>query len=68
MFRGKKSAYRLLVFGLTAVFALLIIAGCGGDASQQDTADVVQAGEKLFNANCSACHGVGAVGTNQGPP
>ena len=68
MFRGKKSAYRLLVFGLTAVFALLIIAGCGGDASQQDTADVVQAGEKLFNANCSVCHGVGAVGTNQGPP
>ena len=25
-------------------------------------------GEELFNANCSACHGAGAVGTNLGPP
>lgn len=68
MIKGKRSAYRLLVFGLIAVFALLIVSGCGRDAAQQGTADAVQAGEKLFNANCSACHGVGAVGTNQGPP
>lgn len=27
-----------------------------------------QAGEAKFKANCAACHGVGAVGTNQGPP
>ena len=26
------------------------------------------AGEELFNANCSVCHGMNAVGTNQGPP
>ena len=25
-------------------------------------------GEELFNANCSACHGVGATGTTLGPP
>ena len=25
-------------------------------------------GEGLFNANCSACHGLNAVGTSQGPP
>ena len=25
-------------------------------------------GEKLFNANCSACHGAGAAGTSLGPP
>lgn len=25
-------------------------------------------GEQKFTANCSRCHGVGAVGTSQGPP
>ena len=30
--------------------------------------DAALAGEDLFNANCSVCHGVGATGTNQGPP
>lgn len=28
----------------------------------------VQPGEVKFKANCSACHGVGGVGTSQGPP
>ncbi len=28
----------------------------------------VQPGEAKFKANCSACHGVGGVGTSQGPP
>jgi len=28
----------------------------------------LQAGEAKFKANCSACHGVGGIGTNQGPP
>ncbi len=64
-----RSAFRLFACGLVAAFAVLMIAGCGGNsASQQDPGEAVQAGEKLFNANCSACHGVGAVGTNQGPP
>jgi mono/diheme cytochrome c family protein len=27
-----------------------------------------QAGEAKFKANCAACHGVGGVGTSQGPP
>ena len=30
--------------------------------------DTARAGEELFNANCSVCHGVGATGTTQGPP
>ena len=30
--------------------------------------DELKAGEAKFNANCSACHGVGGVGTTQGPP
>jgi mono/diheme cytochrome c family protein len=25
-------------------------------------------GEQKFNANCSICHGLGGVGTTQGPP
>lgn len=28
----------------------------------------LQAGEQKFAANCSVCHGIGGVGTNQGPP
>ena len=69
MIRGKRPANKLLAYSLVAVFVLLMVAGCGGDGgSQQEMADAVQAGEKLFNANCSACHGVGAVGTSQGPP
>ena len=27
-----------------------------------------RAGETLFNANCSLCHGANAAGTHQGPP
>ena len=30
--------------------------------------DAFLSGEEIFNANCSACHGVGAAGTNAGPP
>lgn len=34
------------------------------DAALSDTA---RAGEEVFNANCSVCHGVGATGTDRGP-
>ncbi len=30
--------------------------------------DTARAGEELFNANCSVCHGANASGTGQGPP
>ena len=30
--------------------------------------DTARAGERLFNANCSACHGAGAAGSSLGPP
>ncbi len=30
--------------------------------------DTALAGESLFNAKCSLCHGSNAAGTNQGPP
>ena len=56
----------------------------GDDAPEQATAEpqraaaaaapasgiseMARAGESVFNANCSICHGAGAVGTRQGPP
>ena len=36
-------------------------------ATESVLSDTGRAGEELFNANCSACHGVGATGTTQGP-
>jgi mono/diheme cytochrome c family protein len=33
-----------------------------------DAAEAARRGEALFNANCSACHGIDAVGTSLGPP
>jgi mono/diheme cytochrome c family protein len=40
--------------------------GASGIASSAPTE--FREGEQKFNANCSRCHGVGGVGTNQGPP
>ena len=37
-------------------------------ASGSGPSEMARAGETLFNRNCSTCHGLGAVGTNQGPP
>ena len=37
-------------------------------ASGPALSEAARAGEELFDANCSVCHGVGATGTNQGPP
>lgn len=69
----------LVAFGVATIAALLAIAACGGDDTSTPTAtessasgarlsDMGRAGESVFNANCSVCHGVGAVGTKQGPP
>ena len=70
---------RLFVYSLVAAFVLLMMMGCGEDsASQGETAksngteqgssSTTRTGEELFKTNCSACHGVDANGTNQGPP
>ena len=37
-------------------------------AAVLDVAETARQGEDLFNDNCSACHGAGAVGTSLGPP
>ena len=38
------------------------------DLTTGELSEAALAGEKLFSANCSACHGATANGTNQGPP
>lgn len=60
------------------VTALLVTtAACGGDSRDNVPPRVIVstptpaeylAGEQLFDANCSVCHGQRAAGTRQGPP
>jgi mono/diheme cytochrome c family protein len=57
------------------VLALIVAVVAACDSSPTKPAAVrgavpaeFQAGEAKFNANCSACHGPQASGTNQGPP
>ena len=69
---------------IAVIAALLTMVACGGESAPQRTttesksaelpvtesalSETARAGEELFNANCSVCHGVGATGTSQGPP
>ena len=75
-----RSPRRLVVSIAVAAIAVLAIAGCGesappdvstwpsgGAGASVALSDTARAGEELFNANCSACHGVNAAGTDQGP-
>ena len=56
------------------VLALGAAPACSQGESQPQSATAaavpaeLQSGEQKFMANCSACHGVGGVGTKQGPP
>ena len=68
---------------LAFVFIMMIGCG-GEDAPQYETKEsgetervpateyalspTARAGEELFDANCSVCHGGNAAGTSQGPP
>jgi mono/diheme cytochrome c family protein len=65
----------------SGVFALLaaglLAAGCArGDSGQSnvkttafpETPADLKAGETLFNADCSGCHGLHATGSDSGPP
>ncbi len=75
-----RSPRRLVVSIAVAAIAVLAIAGCGesappdvstwpsgGAAASVALSDTARAGEELFNANCAACHGPNAAGTDQGP-
>ena len=57
------------------VLVLGAVPGCSQNGIEpQGTETVASApaelreGERKFNANCSVCHGIGGVGTTQGPP
>lgn len=57
------------------ILAVVLAAFAACDSSQPKPAvgggalpPELQAGEVKFNANCSACHGPQATGTQQGPP
>lgn len=81
MTRNGNSTDRTLAFILAAALALMLAVGCGEDSASQEGAeltgetreagialsDMASEGEDLFDANCSACHGESASGTNQGP-
>ncbi len=48
---------------------LVTMAGCGtGTAADAPGPGDAARGESVFNENCSACHGIAAVGTDSGPP
>lgn len=58
---------------ISLAVALVAMPACSqGETPPKGAASPVpaefQAGEAKFKANCAACHGVGGVGTNQGPP
>lgn len=40
----------------------------GSKAAPSQVPAELQVGQAKFQANCAACHGVGGVGTSQGPP
>ena len=43
--------------------ALLLLAGCGGETSANQTGSAnVAAGQALYEANCAACHGISGEG------
>jgi mono/diheme cytochrome c family protein len=57
------------------LLGLSLLAACDYSAPSKPAAVGVgpvpaefQAGETIFNANCSACHGKQAAGTDHGPP
>ena len=55
---------------MLAGVAIVVLSACGGgNAAEPDAAapEVAQ-GAQLFEANCSACHGPQATGTDKGPP
>ncbi|WP_311476661.1 cytochrome c [uncultured Gulosibacter sp.] len=57
----------LLVAGSAYAAVDTVTAAEGDTAVPLDSAQTIAAGEALFNANCATCHGVNAVGTENGP-
>lgn len=69
---GRRSPFA--TFALVAVGLLVTGAAYAGISQTSATAEVdmnaqttIDEGSKLFAANCATCHGMSAVGTNEGP-
>jgi ubiquinol-cytochrome c reductase cytochrome c subunit len=66
--RSPLASVALLVIGLlTTGGAYALVTSSATASTSSATATVAEEGEKLFLANCSSCHGQGAVGTTDGP-
>ena len=64
-------ARRSMFLPAVAVTLALALAGCGQSSTELSdgaSANDVSAGETAYERSCSACHGVGGEGTQQGPP
>ena len=68
--RHPLAAIALLLMGLLLTGGLYAVATTVNEAKASTTnfsASDVEEGEKLFEANCATCHGMGAGGTQDGP-
>ena len=68
---GAPSGRRSLMLAASAVLVGLGLAGCGQNAtelSEGASSHDVEAGRIAYEESCSACHGVGGQGSQQGPP
>ena len=66
--RSPLASVALLLIGLVATggaYALVTSSATASTTSQAEA--TIEQGEKLFLANCSSCHGIGAVGTTDAP-
>jgi ubiquinol-cytochrome c reductase cytochrome c subunit len=61
------SAALLLVGLLGTGGAYALVTTSASASTTSAVADLVAEGEKLFAANCASCHGLGAIGTGDGP-
>jgi ubiquinol-cytochrome c reductase cytochrome c subunit len=68
--RHPLAAIALLLMGLLLTGGLYAVATTVNEAkasTAEFTASDTQEGQKLFEANCATCHGMGASGTQDGP-
>ncbi|VAW10386.1 Cytochrome c family protein [hydrothermal vent metagenome] len=69
----KANALTLLLVGMVVLAAVIMFSRSGGggvtvNVKVPNFSSVALAGEPLFNANCAACHGANAGGSDKAPP
>ncbi len=68
--RSPLASVALLLIGLLATggaYALVTSSATASPSAAAQAAADADEGEKLFEANCSSCHGLGAIGTTDAP-